>query len=324
MFVKQRQIHGWSTYLLSKKIFMLKQKSSNLYRISFNSVRKFEWLFIHITLETAPNEMHNQPHGYSRPILYLHSAKRVRDCRQNIPWLLWNALLTTPYVSVHYKYMFLVARDLYEVFVLYRRKHTTRRSTVGIWSEVQVYLHRPRTYRGPATCTWASFQTTGAWCVKSICKHHYMMYLSKYNLQWKKCYDPFAKHKKNCQNRFGEHFSASSEQMGFKQWKNFDSRSEDLPSMLVLATRLECWWCHHQYTIIYGEWGRISYPFNHGCCLNKHIIWTALGITFNTFAAGLIQAVRKKQLFRTWLCGWISPLLFALATRRKSQKTWSV
>jgi len=24
---------------------------------------------------------------------------------------------------------------------------------------------------------------------------------------------------------------------------------------------------------------------------------------FNTFAAGLIQAVRKKQLFRTWLCG---------------------
>jgi len=31
MFVKQRQTHGRSTYLLSKKIFMLKQKSSNLY-----------------------------------------------------------------------------------------------------------------------------------------------------------------------------------------------------------------------------------------------------------------------------------------------------
>jgi len=45
---------------------------------------------------------------------------------------------------------------------------------------------------------------------------------------------------------------------------------------------------------------------------------------FNTLRAGLIQAVRKKQLFRTWLCGWISPLLFALATRRKSQKTWLV
>jgi len=41
MFVKQRRTHGWSTYLLSKKILMLKQKSSNLYMIGFNSVRKF-------------------------------------------------------------------------------------------------------------------------------------------------------------------------------------------------------------------------------------------------------------------------------------------
>ena len=72
----------------------------------------------------------NQPHRYSRPILFPHSAKRVRncrqnhhDCRQNIPWLLWNALLTTPYVNEHYKYMFLVARDLYEMFVLCRGKH---------------------------------------------------------------------------------------------------------------------------------------------------------------------------------------------------------
>jgi len=83
----------------------------------------------------------NQPHGYSRPILFPHSAKRVRDCRQNhyncrqnIPWLLWNAVLTSPHVSEHYKYMFLVARDLYEMFVLYRGKHTTRRTTVSIWS----------------------------------------------------------------------------------------------------------------------------------------------------------------------------------------------
>ena len=88
----------------------------------------------------------NQPHGYSRPTLFPHSAKRVRDCRQNhhdcrqnIPWLLWNAHLTTLYVSEHYKYMFLVARDLYEMLVLYTGKHTTRHSTVGIWSEVRVY-----------------------------------------------------------------------------------------------------------------------------------------------------------------------------------------
>jgi len=98
----------------------------------------------------------NQPHGYSRPILFPHSAKRVRDCRQNHhdcrqnkPWLLWNDLLTTLYVSEHYKYMFLVPRDLYKMFVLSRGKHTSRCSTVGIWSEVRVY-------RTPATnIPWA-------------------------------------------------------------------------------------------------------------------------------------------------------------------------
>jgi len=41
MFVKQRRTRGWSSYLLSKKIFMLKQKSSNIYMTGFNSVRKF-------------------------------------------------------------------------------------------------------------------------------------------------------------------------------------------------------------------------------------------------------------------------------------------
>jgi len=102
----------------------------------------------------------NQRHGYSSPILFPHSAKRVRDCRQNhhdcrqnIPWLLWNALLTTLYVSEHYKYMFLVARDLYEMFVLYRRKHTTQHSTVGMWSEVRVHrtpVHAHTVGRWPA------------------------------------------------------------------------------------------------------------------------------------------------------------------------------
>jgi len=35
--------------------------------------------------------------------------------------------------------MFLLARDLYEMLVRYRRKHTTRSSPFGIWSEVRVY-----------------------------------------------------------------------------------------------------------------------------------------------------------------------------------------
>jgi len=35
--------------------------------------------------------------------------------------------------------MFLVARDLYEMFVLYKGKHVTRSLVVGISSEFQVY-----------------------------------------------------------------------------------------------------------------------------------------------------------------------------------------
>jgi len=57
---------------------------------------------------------------------------------------------------------------LYEMFVLYRGKHTTRRSTVGIWSEVRVYRTPATIYRGPAVCGWGSFQTTGARCVVSV------------------------------------------------------------------------------------------------------------------------------------------------------------
>jgi len=100
--------------------------------------------------------------GYSRPILIPHSAKRVLDYRQNHHGyrqnkqrLLWNAFLTTLYVSEHYKHMFLVARDLYEMLVLSRGKHTSRRSTVGIWSEVRIY-------RTPATnIPWAGVLRLG-------------------------------------------------------------------------------------------------------------------------------------------------------------------
>jgi len=100
--------------------------------------------------------------GYNRPISIPHSAKRVLDCRQkhhgcrqNKLRLLWNALLTTPYVSEHYKYMFLFARDLYKMLVLYRGKHTSRRSTIGFWSEVRVY-------RTPATnIPWAGVLRLG-------------------------------------------------------------------------------------------------------------------------------------------------------------------
>jgi len=58
----------------------------------------------------------------------------------------------------------------------------------------------------------------------------------------------------------------------------------------------------------------------HSCC----VLLSNYKYHINTLAAGLIQAVRKKQLIRTWVCGWISLLLFALATRRISQKTLAV
>jgi len=45
---------------------------------------------------------------------------------------------------------------------------------------------------------------------------------------------------------------------------------------------------------------------------------------FNTLISGLIQAVHKKQLDRTWLCAGISPLLYGLRTWLKYQKTWQV
>ena len=156
MFVKQRWTHGWSNHLLSKKIFMLKQKSSNLYMIRFNSVRKY-LSDCCIRNRSQWNAMwrDNQPHGHSRPISYPQSAKRVRDSRKNrhdfrhnMPQLLWNSLVTILYVKFHYKYMFLVARDLHEIFVLYRGKHATLRSTVGI-SSTSISFTDPGIYRGP-------------------------------------------------------------------------------------------------------------------------------------------------------------------------------
>jgi len=111
----------------------------------------------------------NLTSGYSRPILIPHSAKCVLDCRQkhhgcrqNKLRLLWNGLLTTPNVSEHYKHMFLVARDLYEMLVLSRGKHMTQRSTVGIWSMSISYAgHKYTVGRRSA----ASFQTSGDWSV---------------------------------------------------------------------------------------------------------------------------------------------------------------
>jgi len=93
-----------------------------------------------------------QPHGYRRSILFLYSAKRVRDCRQNhhdcrqnIPWLLWNTLLTTPYVSEHCKCMSLVARDLYEMFVLYIKENIRPGTQLLVFDVKYEYIVRRST-----------------------------------------------------------------------------------------------------------------------------------------------------------------------------------
>jgi len=120
------------------------------------------------------NVRDNQPHGYSRPILFPHSAKCVRDCRQNhhdcrqnLPWLLWNALLTTPYVSEHYKYSFWLLETCtkFSYFI----EENIRPSTQQLAFEVkyEYIVRRPRIYCGPAFCAWTNFQTSGDWSVKT-------------------------------------------------------------------------------------------------------------------------------------------------------------
>jgi len=64
--------------------------------------------------------------------------------------------------------MFLVAGDLYEMFVLYTGKHTTQRSTVGIWSEVRVYRAPVHKYIVHWQSTVQQLPTTGIWSVKTL------------------------------------------------------------------------------------------------------------------------------------------------------------
>jgi len=57
---------------------------------------------------------------------------------------------------------------------------------------------------------------------------------------------------------------------------------------------------------------------------NSHKTRQVFKSAINTLMSGLIQAVRKKQLDRTWLCVGISLLLFGLRTWSKCQKTQQV
>jgi len=109
--------------------------------------------------------------GYSMPILFPHWAKRVRDCRQNHHGcrqnklrLLWNALLTTPYVKKHYKYMFLVAKTCAKCSYVTEENMRPGVQRLAFEVKLEYIAHRSTNIPWAAVCGWASFQTTGAWC----------------------------------------------------------------------------------------------------------------------------------------------------------------
>ena len=95
-------------------------------------------------------------------------------------------------------YMFLVARDLH---VLYRGEHTLRPSAQRLkWSTSISYASHEYTVCGPAACTWASFQTSGAWCVNhtkflQLNLIHSSVYTDK---QWGMCFHVICRFSSPC------------------------------------------------------------------------------------------------------------------------------
>ena len=106
-----------NNYLPWKNIFMLKQKSSNLYIICFHSVRKFLIVYprcIGNRWQWNATWGDSQPHGYSTPIFIPHLGETRPSSTMTAGkrMFLWNALLTTLYVKPHDKCLFLLASDL--------------------------------------------------------------------------------------------------------------------------------------------------------------------------------------------------------------------
>ena len=125
----------------------------------------------------------NQPHGYSRPILFPHSAKRVcdcrqnnHDCRQNIPWLFemlsWPHRTSANIINTCFWLLETWTKCLYCI------EENIRPGAQRLAFEVkyEYIVRRSRIYHGPAFCTWASFQTSGDWSVNLIL--HFVFFLS--------------------------------------------------------------------------------------------------------------------------------------------------
>ena len=183
--LKQRWTHSWSTHLLSKKIFMLKQKSSNLYRIGFNSSKKIsEWLFIHITLETAPNEMQcdetnshvvTAGRSYFRTLrnacvtagkTTMTAGKIYHGCFEMLSWP-----HRTSANIINTCFWLLETWTKCSYFIEENIQPGAQRLAFEV--KYEYIVRQPRIYRGAAFCSWASFQTSGDWSVPLILKTKY-------------------------------------------------------------------------------------------------------------------------------------------------------
>ena len=169
MIVKQRRKHGWSIYLLPKKIFILKQKSSNLYMIGFKSVKNF-WVIVYphyIRNRSQWNAMwrDNQPQGYSSPILFPHSAKRVHDCSKIyygcFEMLSWPHRTSANIINT----CFWLLETCTKCSYILQENIRPGAQRLAFEVKYECIVRQPRIYRGPAFCAWASFQTSGDWSV---------------------------------------------------------------------------------------------------------------------------------------------------------------
>ena len=112
--------------------------------------------------------------GYSRPILIPHLAKRMIDCRQNhhdcskinygcFEMLSWPHRTSANIINKCF--WLLETCTKYSYFLEENIRPGAQRLAFEV--KYEYIVRKPRIYRGPAFCAWASFQTSGNWCVKN-------------------------------------------------------------------------------------------------------------------------------------------------------------
>ena len=178
MFVMQCRTHGWGIYLLSKKMFMLKQKSSNFYMIGLNSVIKF--------LSDCLSTLHSKPlpmkcNVTRQSATWSQQADLISALCETCAWLQEKNTMTAGKIYHGcFEMLFWPHRTSANIINIcfwlletcskcsYFIEENIRTGAQRLAFEVkyQYIVRWPRICRGPAFCGWESFQTTGAWCVQ--------------------------------------------------------------------------------------------------------------------------------------------------------------